>query len=299
VRLRIRLLFGAVLCAPLGAIATIAIAERAMRMPFHAIPPESATAGLLVSTRARLEPVEVHAADGALLRAWFFTPNASNGAAVIALHGVGATRVQVLDRAQFLLDAGYAVLTPDSRGHGGSGGARASYGLLETEDMRRWADFVLRRPGISRLYGLGLSMGASILIQTLPTEPRFRALVADCPFATFEEAAYNRLGSRLYLPRVLARPVIEGGLLYARTMYSVDLRRASPADSMRNTNTPVLLIHGLADGRTPIYHSHLLHAANPASTELWEVEGADHGGAIRVAPDRYRRRVLEWFGGHP
>src|SRR4051812_17650320 len=87
VRLRIRLLFGAVLCAPLGAIATIAIAERAMRMPFHAIPPESATAGLLVSTRARLEPVEVHAADGALLRAWFFTPNASNGAAVIALHG--------------------------------------------------------------------------------------------------------------------------------------------------------------------------------------------------------------------
>src|SRR5207302_11460678 len=116
------------------------------------------------------------------------------------------------DRAQFLLDSGYAVLTPDSRAHGGSGGATASYGLIEAGDIRRWAGFVLQRPGITRLYGFGLSMGASILIQTLPTEPRFCALLADCSFATFEEAAYNRLDTRLYLPRPFARPLIEGVL---------------------------------------------------------------------------------------
>jgi len=284
------------LCAVLG---TIALAERALRMSGRGMAAEDAAAGLLASTGARLDAMEVRAADGAVLRGWLFTPAAANGDAVIALHGIGATRLEMLDRARFLLDAGYTVLAPDSRGHGASGGATASYGLREVDDMRRWASLVLHRPGVTRLYGFGLSMGAAILIQTLPTESRFRAVVADSPFATFEEAAYNRLDRRLYLRRPFAWPFMEGGLLYARAVYSLDLRRASPADAIRRTRTPVLLIHGEADERTPVYHSRELHAVNPVATVLWEVAGADHGGAMQVVPELYRRRVLEWFGGRP
>ena len=127
--------------------------------------------------------------------------------------------------------------------------------------MRRWAGFVLSRPGMTRLYGFGLSMGAAILIQTLPTEPRFRALVADCPFATCKV----------------------GLLACQRT------RRTDPR--LRQARRPTI--------RRPIYHSRQLHALNPGATVLWEVEGADHGGAMRIEPNLYRRRVVEWFGGHP
>ena len=54
------------------------------------------------------------------------TPARPNGAAAIVLHGVGDTRLGVLGQARFLLDAGYTVLTPDSRGHGASGGGGTS-----------------------------------------------------------------------------------------------------------------------------------------------------------------------------
>jgi dipeptidyl aminopeptidase/acylaminoacyl peptidase len=285
----------AILC---GILAIVLIAERAVRMTNRGLPPESAAADLLNVTHARLDPVEVRAADAIALRGWLFTPRTANGGAVIVLHGVGETRIQILDRARFLLDAGYVVLTPDSRGHGDSGGATVTYGVREAADVSRWVDLLLSRPGVSRVYGLGLSLGGAILIEALPTAPRLRAVVADCPFATFEEAAYNRLDRRLYLPRLLAWPVVRGGLLYVRAVYATDLRAASPEDAIRRTKTPVLLIHGVADGRTPIAHSRRLHAINPAATTLWEVAGADHGGAITTAPDLYRQRVIEWFGTH-
>ena len=48
------------------------------------------------------------------------------------------------------------------------------------------------RAGTSSLYGLGESLGAAILIESLPREPRFRAVVAECPFDSFEDIAYYR-----------------------------------------------------------------------------------------------------------
>ena len=34
------------------------------------------------------------------------------------------------------------------------------------------------------------------------------------------------------------------------------------------------------------------------ATALWELEGADHGGAMWIEPNLYGQRVVAWFGGH-
>ncbi|HTS60681.1 MAG TPA: alpha/beta fold hydrolase [Candidatus Acidoferrales bacterium] len=237
----------------------------------------------------------IAAGDGVPLKAWIFTPQQSNGAAVILLHGVADTRMGMSGHAPYLLRAGYTVLLPDSRGHGESGGSIISYGVRESGDIHRWADLMLHEPGVGRLYGLGQSMGAAILIESLAAEPRFRALVADCPFATFEEIAYDRLAQRGLASRMAAWPLIHFGVLYGRARYGIDLWRASPADSIRATHIPVLLIHGAADDNIPPRHSRTLHALNPAVTELWEVPRAGHIASLMTEPEAYRQRVLDWF----
>jgi dipeptidyl aminopeptidase/acylaminoacyl peptidase len=194
--------------------------------------------------------------------------------------------------ARFLLRAGYSVLTPDARGHGASGGKYVTYGVLEADDVRRWADWLTARPGVERLYGLGVSMGAAVLLQSLRVERRFRAAVAESPFTTFEEIAYDRLGSRLYWP------VVNAGFGYARLRFGVNLWRASPMSAVRETAVPVLLIHGERDSNIAIRHSRALHAANPRATRLWAVAGAEHVQALSVAGERYGREVTGWFGGH-
>ena len=243
--------------------------------------------------------VKVNAADGIPLDGWLFTPHAPNGAAVIALHGVGDTRLGMLAHAAFLLGAGYTVLTPDCRGHGASGGDVITYGVREAGDVHAWADLLMRQPGISRLYGIGQSMGASILLESSTGEPRFRALVADCPFATFDEIAHERLAQHGGpLARVFAVPMVPLGFAYAGARYGVDLRHASPVAAVHASNIPVLLIHGTVDANIPPHHSRELHAANPAATELWEVAGADHIESLGTAKQEYVRRVLAWFDTH-
>ena len=87
-------------------------------------------------------------------------------------------------------------------------------------------------------------------------------------------------------------------MLYARVRYGLDLYHASPSETLRNSRVPVLLIHGTADTNTPIRHSRQLHAQNPATTQLWEVAGAEHVESFGRAPEDYARRVTEFFAAH-
>jgi len=126
-------------------------------------------------TGASWQPTVIHVPDNAVLRGWCFTPPHSSGAAVILLHGVVDTRQGVLGHARFLLRHGFTALTPDARGHGESGGEPISYGLRESDDVHCWATWLCQRQQVDRLYGLGESMGAAILLQSLRVEQRFRA----------------------------------------------------------------------------------------------------------------------------
>src|SRR5215510_5456517 len=141
-------------------------------------------------------------------------------------------------------------------------------------------------------------MGAAILIQALPHEPRFRAITADCPFATFQEIAFDRLAQHGVATEILSWPVIQSGFLYGRVRYGVDLRKASPAGALRAARTPVLLIHGTADTNIPIRHSRELRALRPGATELWEVPGAEHVDSIGRDPDGYAQHVISFFSAH-
>ena len=170
-----------------------------------------------------------------MLDGWLFTPREPYGSGVILLHGVGDSRIGMAMHAGYLLRAGFTVLMPDLRGHGSSGGSVISYGIRESADVHAWADWFLRTRPIEHLYGLGQSMGAAILLQSLSREPRFRAIVADCPFDSLEDVAYYRLEHESHLGRWASWPVVHTGLLYARLVYGLDLRQASPAAAIRST----------------------------------------------------------------
>jgi dipeptidyl aminopeptidase/acylaminoacyl peptidase len=188
------------------------------------------------------------------------------------------------------LESGYAVLTPDSRGHGESGGELVTYGLLERYDLLDWAHW-LQRSGCTSLYGLGESLGAAILIEATALEPPvFRAAVAESAYSDLAAIAESRLPT----PALLSKAMVRGGMAYARARYGFDFSEASPLRAIARTHTPILLIHGLEDKKTPPWHSQALAAANPRAV-LWLVPNAGHTGAAGAAPSEFRRRVLEWF----
>lgn len=242
------------------------------------------------------QPARLLADDGVPLDAWLLTPGRPNGAVVTLLHGVADSRLGMLGHADFLLRAGYAVLVPDARGHGASGGTVIGYGVREVSDLRLWSDWLCRQHPDWRQYGLGVSMGAAILLQSLAGPTRHRAVVAESSFATFEEIAGDRLSQVSGLPRAVFWPVVQLGFLYARCRYGIDLRKASPVDAVRAARIPILLIHGARDSNIPMRHSLELQSANPRAARLWVVPEAGHAECLSVAGPDYQRRVLAWFG---
>jgi uncharacterized protein len=224
---------------------------------------------------------------------------------VILLHGHTDNRAGMLGNADLLLRHGYAVLLPDARAHGTSGGDLATYGVREADDIRRWFDWIEQAQAPRCIDGLGESMGAALLLQSLPTTPGFCAVAAESSFASFREASYDRLREKIHegscAGRTLLRPAVEAGLLYARWKYGVDFERASPEDAVVASRVPVLLIHGRKDTNLPPRNSEMILARNRARTPavvLWEPAEADHCGAAGAEPEEFERRLIGWFESH-
>jgi pimeloyl-ACP methyl ester carboxylesterase len=190
------------------------------------------------------------------------------------LHGVGDTREGVVSLGSVFLRRGYAVLTPDLRGHGESGGF-TSYGIAEAQD------------------GFGASLGGAELLGSLDAEPRFRAVIAESAYSSFPAIAYERMHRAI--PdgwKWLTGPFVDSGILWVRLRYGIDLRHGSPVDAVRRTH----VIHGLKDDRTAPENSRILAGANPQATQLWLIPAAGHANAWAATRGEFESRVLAWFG---
>lgn len=272
--------------AMIAAVGVAAVVSRAMlHVPRkHTRPSAAAFEAAIIAT------------DGAQLRGSWFDQGGESQGCVMVLHGLGESRAASVGYARIFQKAGYAVLTPDSRGHGESGGEYITYGILEKLDVKRWASW-MREQGCRRIFGLGESLGAEVLIQSLPITKEFRAVVAESALADFRPTRIQRLQRRIH-SEVLATIAVDLGLAYSRLVHHIDLASISPRHSIAATSTPVLLIHGMKDAKTPATDSQLLAGAAGGAHDLWLVPNAGHAEAASAAPDEFRRRVLDWFANH-
>jgi alpha-beta hydrolase superfamily lysophospholipase len=251
---------------------------------------------------AEMQDVALTVSDGTVLRAWYAAPPNANGSTVILLHGVTDTREGVAWFGDMFLEHGYAVLLPDSRAHGESGGAIATYGVKERYDVRDWARWAKQHES-GCVYLFGESMGAAISLQAAAVTPEVCAVAVESPFAHFREIAYDRIsyfsGLGPWFPRTLGRPALELSLVYARLRYGVDLTQADPGAAMEHSRVPELLLHGTEDHNISLRHSLLLMKVGGSHAELWQVQGAAHGNAVEVAPGEFESRILGWYQSHP
>jgi alpha-beta hydrolase superfamily lysophospholipase len=255
------------------------------------------TAEMLQRTGATKEDFDVRAPDVVELRGWKIRPPSPTGDWVLLFHGMSDNRSGVLGHAEFLLRRGYSVVMMDARAHGKSGGNMATYGWKECYDTVAITGALYSTERVRHLFALGVSMGASIALQSAAVEPRIEAVVAEAPFANLREVSYDYAGLDVspLLGKTLFRPAVILAMHSVSREGGFDPQDVSPEKAVTERPFPILLICGTRDHRIPCRHSERIYDAARGPKQLWIVEGAGHAAALGYAPAEYERRVVALF----
>jgi len=252
---------------------------------------------MLRRTGASKEDFSVRASDGAMLRGWKIRAANATGDWVLLFHGISDNRTGVLGPAEILLRHGYSVVMMDARAHGKSGGDMATYGWKERYDTVGVTNALFGTEHVRHLHALGISMGASIALQSAAVNPRIESVIAEDPFADLREVSYDYAGLHLspWLGKTLFRPASILAMREIKKAGGFSPDEVSPVKAVAARSFPVLLICGTADHTIPCRHALRIFQAASGPKDLWVVEGAEHASALGRAPGEYEERVLHFL----
>jgi fermentation-respiration switch protein FrsA (DUF1100 family) len=226
------------------------------------------------------EPVEIHAADGTELFAWFLPARGKPRATVLYLHGNGENISTQFANVAWLPAKGFSVLALDYRGYGGSEGTPSFAGVQLDIDAAMRA--LLARPDVDadRIIVFGQSLGAALAVHYVAHSPyrsSVRAVVLDSPFSDYRGIVREKLaGFFLTWPfQWIARMTVEND--YSPT---ASVEAIAPI--------PVLFIHGDDDLVVPPHHSQRLYERAREPKELWVLPDIGHIQAVRNREVRAR-----------
>jgi uncharacterized protein len=188
------------------------------------------------------------------------------------------------------LHGDFYLLLFDFRYLGRSDGSYSTVGAKEVEDLLAAVRFLKTR-GVNEVGVWGFSMGGAVALMASQKAPEIKAVIAESSYANLGHMALE-----LFRIPLLNYPVAYLVSLWAKLFLGVDLNDVSPAERVRNSSVPILLIHSSADAVIPFSHAQSLQAAlkhNPRA-EFWFHEGFVHG---QLAAD-YQSRVGNFFHKH-
>jgi hypothetical protein len=234
------------------------------------------------------EPVEMHAADGTELFAWFLPARGTPRATVLYLHGNGENISTQFANVAWLPANGFNVLALDYRGYGGSQGRPTFAGVQLDIDAAMSTLLARRDVDPQRIIVFGQSLGAALAVHYVAhTQYRknVRAVVLDSPFSDYRLIAREKLaGFFLTWPfQWLPKVTMENDF--------------SPAASIEALSPiPVLFIHGEQDLIVPVHHSQRLYDRAREPKQLWVVPDSGHIQAVKSRT--WRQRLTEFLQRH-
>jgi len=239
------------------------------------------------------EPVVFPSASGAQLHGWRIAGQPGQGA-VVLLHGIHASRLVMVARAEFLARAGYSVLLFDLQGHGESRGQNITFGALESRDATAAVAFAHTTFPGEKIGVIGVSLGAAAALLAEPPLP-VQALVLESCFPTLYQATADRMVDRFGGLGRLLTPLLT---MQLRPRLGIGLEALRPIEHAKTLTVPKFFLSGSADHLTTAQEARDLFAAAAAPKEFWLVANAAHVDLHAFARAEYEQRVLGFLGQH-
>lgn len=232
--------------------------------------------------------------------ALYIPSDRSEGRTAIIVHGYKDCAIKFLYMGRMYYEKfGYNVLMPDLSAHGLSDGESIGMGWKDSDDLLYWtkvAEKLFCESGNQcRIVVHGVSMGAATTMNlsgksALPSS--IRGFVEDCGFTSVWNEFKEELKRSFSLP---AFPLLYTGSALCQARYGWSFKEASPLESVKSCNLPMLFIHGDADTFVPFWMVHPLYESKPFPKYLWIAKGSEHALAYKDHPVEYTHEVRKFL----
>jgi pimeloyl-ACP methyl ester carboxylesterase len=193
------------------------------------------------------------------------------------IHGNGGAMDDTMDRIETYWGWGtHDIFAFDYRGFGRSQVPGTRDGILEMDGLAA-ARFLSDSTGVpsEEIPWIALSLGSAVAVHTNDEIPA-AAIILESMFASTDALLDD--GSGLDLPT---------GWFFREAWDNVE--------ATRSTQSPLFIIHGLADDYVQPDYALEVYAAAPGPRRLWRPEGVAHSDIHEVMPEAYKDRVLDFL----
>jgi pimeloyl-ACP methyl ester carboxylesterase len=237
------------------------------------------------------QEVQFETQDNITLHGYLLTrPEAKRN--ILIFHGYKATAELMSFQADLFPHDN--ILLFDFRAHGASGGDYVSFGYHEMKDVYAAAQFLNTNEKTKNLplYGIGLSMGGTVLLGAQLRYHLFQALVIDSTFANLESQITRSFERKTGLPKPLFLPMTKAMFGYVTGVKSSEV---SSAEYVKSITIPILFIHSENDDMIPVGDVYTLYENAAGKKELWIIKECKHGHICRNNMPEYKKRVTQFF----
>ena len=237
------------------------------------------------------EDIYIESFDKLKLHAKYYEVKGSKKVALM-FHGYrGTVNRDFCAASQLFMDLGYSLITVDHRAHGKSQGHSITFGVRESKDLVSWVNYAKNRFGDDYEYILvGISMGGATVLLAADKVENVKLLV-DCPYTSPKIILKETLKAIKLSPKFFYPLVNLSSILFGHT----NLSKISAFDTVKNTNSKILMVHGDKDQVVPQHVSQKLYDTYPDKIQYEVFEGANHGCSYMVDTERYIKVVSDFL----
>lgn len=258
--------------------------------PYH----ETITSCVKQVLEVPFEEVSVTSFDGLKLVGRYYHLN-DKAPLIIFFHGYRCSAIRD-GNGIFLYTRklGFNVLLADQRAHGKSEGNTITFGVKGRYDCKSWVDYAVERFGKEqKIYLSGLSMGGATVLMAsdIGLPENVIGILADCPYSSPKAilcSVIKQMGFPVKATYFMAK-------LSAKFIGRFDIEEASAIAAVKNSEIPILILHGDADDFVPCSMSMDCQLAGEHHVKLQLIKGAAHGMSHCVDTPGYEKAVYAFF----
>ena len=228
------------------------------------------------------------------IKGWYI-PSEENRFTVVYSHGYLENResftIDIYRVIEEMRSLGGNVLCFDFSGSGESDGPCVTCGYREKKDLMKAIDFAKTKSNAPIII-YGISMGAATTALVTSERDDIAAAICDSPFSNLKEYLSMNLGVWTHLPKFPFQPIIFKAM---EKTSGLSLDKVVPAESVKNSKVPILIMHGKGDHLIPYTESVKLKKLNPDMVTLDIIENDDHCKSLEKQRDRYMENISNFI----